>query len=47
MKVKSEDEIYNNLIETLREKLKELRDKCIVPKVYEYGFLIVSEHVEV
>ena len=47
MKVKSEDEIYNNLIETLREKLKELRDKCIVPKVYEYGFLIVSEQVEV
>ena len=34
----SEDEQYNLLIATLREKLKDLADK-IKPKVFEYGFL--------
>jgi hypothetical protein len=38
MKTRSEDETYNALIETLREKLGILTKK-IRPKVYEYGFL--------
>ena len=43
MKIKSKDEHYNKLIETLREKLRVLRDKHITPKVYEYGFLVAPE----
>ena len=43
MKVKSVDDHYNKLVETLREKLRELRDKCIAPKVYAYGFLLAPE----
>jgi len=39
MKTKSEDETYNKLIKTLREKLKKLAKK-IEPKVYKYGFLM-------
>jgi hypothetical protein len=46
MKVKSVDDHYNKLIETLREKLRELRDKCIAPKVYAYGFLLAPEEEE-
>jgi hypothetical protein len=38
MKTKSDDEIYNTLLTTLREKLCILTEK-IQPKVYEYGFL--------
>ncbi|MDR1278250.1 MAG: hypothetical protein LBK02_05825 [Treponema sp.] len=38
MKTKSEDETYNELIGSLREKLEALTKK-IQPKVYEYGFL--------
>ena len=38
MKTKSNDETYNTLIKTLREKLKKLGMK-IEPKVYKYGFL--------
>jgi hypothetical protein len=38
MNTKSEDEAYNALIKTLREKQKTLAAK-IEPKVYEYGFL--------
>jgi hypothetical protein len=38
MKTKSDDETYNRLIGTLREKLGALTKK-IQPKVYEYGFL--------
>ncbi|MCX7999920.1 MAG: hypothetical protein N3A69_13370, partial [Leptospiraceae bacterium] len=38
MNNKSEDEVYNELISTLRDKLKVLAQK-IEPKVYEYGFL--------
>jgi hypothetical protein len=38
MKTKSEDETYNGLIKTLREKYTGLAQK-IEPKVYEYGFL--------
>jgi hypothetical protein len=38
MKTKSEDETYNELIGTLREKLGILTKK-IQPKMYEYGFL--------
>ncbi|MDR1220280.1 MAG: hypothetical protein LBK73_11830, partial [Treponema sp.] len=38
MKTKSDDETYNELIGTLREKLAILTKK-IQPKVYEYGFL--------
>jgi hypothetical protein len=38
MNAKSEDETYNALIKTLREKQKTLAKK-IEPKVYEYGFL--------
>jgi hypothetical protein len=38
MKTKSEDETYNALIGTLREKLG-LLTKKIQPKVYEFGFL--------
>ncbi|MHB9291187.1 hypothetical protein Holit_00259 [Hollandina sp. SP2] len=38
MKARSEDETYNALIGTLREKLGILTKK-IRPKVYEYGFL--------
>jgi hypothetical protein len=38
MKTKSDDETYNRLIGTLREKLGILTKK-IQPKVYEYGFL--------
>jgi hypothetical protein len=38
MNTKSNDEIYNELIANLREKLKTLAKK-IEPKVYEYGFL--------
>ena len=43
MKVKSVDDKYNELIETLRVNLRELRDKRIAPKVYEYGFLLAAE----
>jgi hypothetical protein len=39
MNNKSEDEEYNELIGTLREKMKLLAKK-IEPKVYEYGFLL-------
>jgi len=46
MKVKSVDDHYNKLVETLREKLRELRDKCIAPKVYAYGFLLAPEEEE-
>jgi hypothetical protein len=38
MRTKSEDESYNALIKTLREKQAALAKK-IRPKVYEYGFL--------
>ncbi|MDR1216285.1 MAG: hypothetical protein LBK25_06360 [Treponema sp.] len=38
MKTRAEDETYNKLIGTLREKLRTLTEK-IQPKVYEYGFL--------
>lgn len=38
MNNKSEDELYNEFISTLRDKLKILARK-IEPKVYEYGFL--------
>ncbi|GHU33053.1 hypothetical protein FACS1894172_10820 [Spirochaetia bacterium] len=38
MKNKSSDEIYNQLLNTLRDALKALTQK-IQPKVYEYGFL--------
>jgi hypothetical protein len=38
MNSKSNDETYNVLIKTLREKLHALNEK-IQPKVYEYGFL--------
>jgi hypothetical protein len=38
MNNRSEDDTYNALIATLREKLKALAKK-IEPKVYEYGFL--------
>jgi hypothetical protein len=38
MNTKSEDETYNALIKTLREKQKTLAKK-IEPKIYEYGFL--------
>ena len=39
MNNKSEDEEYNMLIGSLREKMKILAKK-IEPKVYEYGFLL-------
>jgi hypothetical protein len=38
MNTKSDDETYNSLIKTLREKHKELAKK-IEPKIYLYGFL--------
>ena len=38
MNNKSEDEMYNGLIDDLRAALKTLAEK-IAPKVYEYGFL--------
>jgi hypothetical protein len=38
MNAASEDETYNALVKTLREKQKTLAKK-IAPKVYEYGFL--------
>jgi hypothetical protein len=38
MKTRAEDETYNKLLGTLREKLRTLTEK-IQPKVYEYGFL--------
>jgi hypothetical protein len=38
MNTKSDDEIYNAIIKTLREKQKALAKK-IEPKIYEYGFL--------
>ncbi len=38
MKNKSNDEMYMNLIKTLRENIKQLQTK-ITPKVFEYGFL--------
>jgi hypothetical protein len=38
MKTKSEDEAYNALIKTLRDRLRLLTEK-IQPRVYEYGFL--------
>jgi hypothetical protein len=38
MNAKSNDETYNALIKTLRERLAVLTAK-IQPKVYEYGFL--------
>jgi hypothetical protein len=40
MNIKSDDEQYNILLKDLRESLKILGDKKIVPKVYEYGFLL-------
>lgn len=39
MNPKSSDEIYNLLLVNLKEALEQLRLQ-IVPKVYEYGFLI-------
>jgi hypothetical protein len=39
MNVKSTDTHYQALIEQLRSAVRTLRDKCISPKVYEYGFL--------
>jgi hypothetical protein len=36
---KSNDETYNTLIKDLRQKLSALAEK-IMPKVYEYGFLL-------
>jgi len=39
MKTKSTNKTYNELIATLRDKLKVLAEK-IKPKVYEYGFLL-------
>ncbi|MDR0408912.1 MAG: hypothetical protein LBH18_00740, partial [Spirochaetaceae bacterium] len=38
MNAKSNDETYNALIKTLREKHTNLAAK-IEPKIYEYGFL--------
>jgi hypothetical protein len=38
MNTRSEDETYNALVKTLREKQKTLAKKT-APKVYEYGFL--------
>jgi hypothetical protein len=38
MKTRSEDESYNALIKTLRDRLHLLTEK-IQPRVYEYGFL--------
>jgi hypothetical protein len=38
MNTKSDDETYNSLIKTLREKHKKLAKK-IEPKIYKYGFL--------
>ncbi|GHU22130.1 hypothetical protein FACS1894164_03870 [Spirochaetia bacterium] len=38
MNTNSNDETYNNLLATLREKLRALTEK-IKPRVYEYGFL--------
>ncbi|MDR1458769.1 MAG: hypothetical protein LBI60_00925 [Bacteroidales bacterium] len=38
MKTRSEDEIYNGFLATLRDRLRTLMEK-IQPKVYEYGFL--------
>ncbi|MDR1654610.1 MAG: hypothetical protein LBR96_01330, partial [Treponema sp.] len=38
MNAKSDDETYNTLIKTLREKHKKLAKK-IEPKIYKYGFL--------
>lgn len=38
MNNKSNDEMYMNLIKTLRENIKQLQTK-IAPKVFEYGFL--------
>jgi hypothetical protein len=38
MKAKSDDETYNALIKTLREKHKKFAKK-IEPKIYKYGFL--------
>lgn len=46
MKVKSVDVKYQELIEDLRVKLKELRDKRIAPKVYAYRFLLAPEEEE-
>ena len=39
MKTKSSDEKYNSFIKDLRQKLS-LLSKKIIPKVYEYGFLL-------
>jgi hypothetical protein len=39
MKVASDDETYAELLERLREAMKALV-AVIVPKVYEYGFLM-------
>jgi hypothetical protein len=38
MNSKSDDNIYNDLLSALREKLKVLTLK-IQPKIYQYGFL--------
>jgi hypothetical protein len=38
MKTRSEDEIYNRLLETLKDDLKVLTKK-IQPQIYQYGFL--------
>jgi len=40
MNSKSNDERYNELLANLREALNKLGDEKIVPKVYEYGFLL-------
>ena len=44
MNLKCRDELrfndYNRLVSELRSNLKRLGDECIVPKVYEYGFLL-------
>ena len=39
MNAKSSDESYNQLLSTLKEAMEMLRLQ-IVPKVYEYGFLM-------
>ncbi len=39
MNPKSSDEIYNLLLVNLKDAMEQLRLQ-IVPKVYEYGFLI-------
>ena len=43
MNSKSKDNYYNELMSTLREALRILGDMKITPKVYEYGFLLVTD----